>query len=106
MQRVKLQFYSPADDENEAYRFRPRRVRRARPFSEPGPTVSMSFEDTSDEEIRESGVGILEFSPAKAGMDVTPVNYNFTHGSGDIPNKDRKRSSMSFSTLPGLFYLL
>lgn len=36
----------------------------------------MSF-DSSEEEIRESGTGILEFSPAKAGMDVTPANFEF-----------------------------
>lgn len=29
---------------------------------------------------RQSGTGILEFSPAKAGQDVTPANYNFLHG--------------------------
>lgn len=31
---------------------------------------------------RQSGTGILEFSPAKAGQDVTPANYNFFVGSG------------------------
>ena len=54
----------------------------------------MSFEDSTDEEIRESGVGILEFSPAKAGQDITPANYNF-------PPKERKRSSSGFTSLPG-----
>ena len=28
---------------------------------------------------RESGSGILEFSPAKAGQDVTPANLDFSH---------------------------
>ena len=56
--------------------------------------MSMSFEDTSDEEIRESGVGILEFSPAKAGQDITPANYNFQP-------KERKRSSGGFTSLAG-----
>lgn len=28
---------------------------------------------------RESGSGILEFSPAKAGLDVTPANLDFSH---------------------------
>lgn len=27
---------------------------------------------------RYSGTGILEFSPQKAGLDVTPANYDFT----------------------------
>ena len=81
---------------NEMYRFRPGRVRRLRRRTslEDGPTMSMSFEDTSDEEIRESGAGILEFSPAKAGQDVTPANYNFQP-------KERKRSSGGFTHLAG-----
>ena len=54
----------------------------------------MSFEDSTDDEIRESGIGILEFSPAKAGQDVTQANYNF-------PPKERKRSSSGFTSLPG-----
>lgn len=35
----------------------------------------------SDEEIsRHSGTGILEFSPDKAGQDVTPANFDFKDG--------------------------
>ena len=87
-------------EENESYRFRPRRVRRVRNMSDPAPTISMSFEDSTDEEIRESGVGILEFSPAKAGQDVTPVNYHFSH----VPPvaKERKQSSTGLATLAGM----
>ncbi|XP_060558376.1 potassium voltage-gated channel unc-103-like [Ruditapes philippinarum] len=97
----------PADDENENYHFRPRRVRRMRRSVEPGPTVSMSFEDTSDEDLRQSGVGILEFSPLKAGMDVTPANLDFGpvhhhhhhhhHGS----NENERKRSTGFSTITG-----
>jgi hypothetical protein len=75
---------------------------------EPGPTVSMSFEDTSDEDLRQSGVGILEFSPLKAGMDVTPANLDFGpvhhhhhhhhHGS----NENERKRSTGFSTITGM----
>jgi len=61
----------------------------------------MSFEDSSEEEIRQSGVGILEFSPLKAGQDVTPVNLEFGHALHNHHDKERKRSS-GFSTLTGI----
>ncbi|XP_041367851.1 potassium voltage-gated channel unc-103-like [Gigantopelta aegis] len=49
--------------------------------------VAEDFEDAEDDEVRESGAGILEFSAAKAGQDVTPANFNF-------PAKDdRKRQA-------------
>ncbi len=48
---------------------------------------------------RESGVGILEFSPEKAGMDVTPANYDFA-GVAPVPPKE-KRHSGTFSTIAG-----
>lgn len=35
---------------------------------------------------RQSGTGILEFSPAKAGQDITPADYTFE------PRKNRKKS--------------
>lgn len=35
---------------------------------------------------RQSGTGILEFSPAKAGQDITPANYNFIHGTKSKPS--------------------
>ena len=50
---------------------------------------------SSDEEGErlESGVGILEFSPDKAGRDVTPANYDF---------RDRdKRQSGTLSSIAG-----
>lgn len=96
----------PAADENESYRFRPRRVRRLRHGIESGPTVSMSFEDSSDEDMRQSGGGILEFSPLKAGQDVTPANLDFSHHVHNhhhhhsLYDQERKRSS-GFSTLTG-----
>ena len=37
-----------------------------------------------DDGARESGAGILEFTAAKAGQDVTPANFNF-------PVKDERR---------------
>ncbi len=48
---------------------------------------------------RESGVGILEFSPEKAGMDVTPANYEFA-GPAPVPPRE-KRHSGTFSTIAG-----
>ena len=44
---------------------------------------------------RNSGTGILEFSPAKAGRDVTPANFNFSISKG------RKRSA-TVNSLAGL----
>ncbi|XP_064613900.1 potassium voltage-gated channel subfamily H member 6-like [Liolophura sinensis] len=62
----------------QSNRFHVARLRPRPPLQghEEGRTLSMSF-DSSEEEIRESGTGILEFSPAKAGMDVTPANFEF-----------------------------
>ncbi|XP_046350011.2 potassium voltage-gated channel subfamily H member 6-like isoform X1 [Haliotis rufescens] len=51
--------------------------------------------DSSDEEIRESGAGILEFSPAKAGQDVTPANFDFE------PKDEKKRSGTGLSSIAG-----
>lgn len=60
--------------------------------------MSMSFE-SSDEDIRESGVGILEFSPAKAGQDITPAKFD------DFESKEeRKRPSGFGSSLVGLYF--
>ena len=55
-----------------------------------------SSED-EDEELnyRESGAGILEFSPEKAGMDVTPANFNFER------EKAEKRHSGALSSIAG-----
>ncbi|XP_053373447.1 potassium voltage-gated channel subfamily H member 7-like isoform X2 [Mercenaria mercenaria] len=98
----------PADDENENYHFRPKRVHRMRRGMETGPTVSMSFEDTSDEEMRQSGGGILEFSPLKAGQDVTPANLDFGpmhhhhhHHHHHGPYEHERKRSSGFSTITG-----
>ncbi|KAK3587810.1 hypothetical protein CHS0354_019676 [Potamilus streckersoni] len=78
------------------YSFKPSRIKHLRRQTsvEKGPMVSMSFEDSSDEETRESGAGILEFSPAKAGQDITPANLDFGP-------RERKRSSVGFSSIAG-----
>ena len=57
---------------------------------------SIATLSSDDDEVRESGVGILEFSPDKAGQDVTPANFNFGE------NRDvTKRSSGTFSSIAG-----
>jgi len=45
---------------------------------------------------RSSGTGILEFSPAKAGQDITPANYSF-------PKKPGKKKSSIPSSLAGMY---
>ncbi|CAH1789257.1 unnamed protein product [Owenia fusiformis] len=52
---------------------------------------------SSDEDMRESGVGILEFSPEKAGMDVTPANFVFQKKRYE----DRKRHSGTLTSIAG-----
>ncbi|KAK3109016.1 hypothetical protein FSP39_021204, partial [Pinctada imbricata] len=76
-------------------RFYPSRVRRLgrRGSADGGPTVSMSFE-SSDDDVHESGAGILEFSPAKAGLDVTPASWD------DFERKEDKKPS-GFSSIAG-----
>jgi hypothetical protein len=61
----------------------------------------LHLEDTmmsmsSDDDYRESGVGILEFSPEKAGLDVTPANFHFSN-----KNFEKKRHSGTFTQLTG-----
>ena len=51
--------------------------------------------ESSEEDIRESGAGILEFSTAKAGQDITPANYDFEM------RDDKKKSSAGLSNLAG-----
>ena len=41
-----------------------------------------------------SGIGIIEFSPDKAGMDVTPANYTF-------PERGERGHAGSFSAFTG-----
>ena len=49
---------------------------------------------TEEEDDRlESGTGILEFSPDKAGRDVTPANYDF--------REREKRHSGTLSSIAG-----
>lgn len=73
-----------------------RRSRKCRHRSSPEVDVPLSFE-SSDEEIRESGAGILEFSPAKAGQDVTPANFDFQ------PRDKEKKQSSGFPYIAGKF---
>ncbi|XP_054713690.1 potassium voltage-gated channel subfamily H member 6-like [Uloborus diversus] len=64
----------PEEARTTAYAYPRARRRRRRP------KPPSSDEDASDEEEhrrRYSGMGILEFSPTKAGQDVTPANLNF-----------------------------
>lgn len=49
--------------------------------------------DSSEDEMQESGAGILEFSPNKAGHDITPANFEFES------KDDRKRQA--FSSIAG-----
>ena len=55
-------------------------------------------EDEDDEDFRESGAGILEFSPQKAGLDVTPANFNF-----EREPRPEKRHSGALSSIAGDF---
>ena len=73
-----------------------RRGRKSRHRSSPEVDAPLSFE-SSDEEIRESGAGILEFSPAKAGQDVTPANFDFQ------PRDKEKKQSSGFPYIAGKF---
>ena len=50
---------------------------------------------SSEDETHTSGAGILEFSPEKAGQDITPANYEFAAGK-------EKRSSGTLSTIAGM----
>ncbi|CAC5406768.1 Potassium voltage-gated channel unc-103,Potassium voltage-gated channel subfamily H member 2,Potassium voltage-gated channel subfamily H member 4,Potassium voltage-gated channel subfamily H member 5,Potassium voltage-gated channel subfamily H member 7,Potassium voltage-gated channel subfamily H member 1,Potassium voltage-gated channel protein eag,Potassium voltage-gated channel subfamily H member 8,Potassium voltage-gated channel subfamily H member 6,Potassium voltage-gated channel subfamily H member 3 [My len=98
--RANKSFHSSSGSQDETeYKFRPSRAKRLRRHKsqEDGPTMSMSFE-SSEEDIRESGVGILEFSPAKAGQDITPAKFD------DFESKEeRKRPSGFGSSLVGAF---
>ena len=72
--------------------FDPSQVKRLNPHRQ-SPEGVMSSDD--EDNYRESGTGILEFSPQKAGMDVTPANYNCQKGDKD------KRHSGVFSSVAG-----
>nr|KAG5693503.1 hypothetical protein BaRGS_006205 [Batillaria attramentaria] len=71
----------------ESHCFRPSRIQH------PHLRDDQEMYESSEEDIRESGAGILEFSTAKAGQDITPANYDF-----DMKD-DKKKSSAGFSNL-------
>jgi len=52
----------------------------------------MLSSEEDDDLFRESGTGILEFSPNKAGLDVTPANYHFS---------EKRTPSGMFSSVAG-----
>lgn len=85
------------EDQVPEFNFQPSRTRRLRRdrLGEDGPAMSMSFEDSSDEEIRESGAGILEFSPAKAGLDVTPASFS------EFRRKEDRKQTSGFPSFAG-----
>ncbi|XP_078320840.1 voltage-gated inwardly rectifying potassium channel KCNH6-like isoform X5 [Crassostrea virginica] len=87
------------EDQVPEFNFQPSRTRRLRRdrLGEDGPAMSMSFEDSSDEEIRESGAGILEFSPAKAGLDVTPASFS------EFRRKEDRKQTSGFPSFAGAF---
>ncbi|CAG5134828.1 unnamed protein product, partial [Candidula unifasciata] len=70
--------------------FRPSRLQQRRSHEEP---ILASMEYPSDEDIRESGGGILEFTPAKAGLDMTPANFDFE------TKDEKKRATAGLTSL-------
>jgi hypothetical protein len=48
---------------------------------------------------RHSGTGILEFSPLKAGLDVTPANYDFSSSSKTERTRSGTLNSLSGKTI-------
>lgn len=72
--------------------FRPSRLQQRRSHDEP---ILASMEYPSDEDIRESGAGILEFTPAKAGLDMTPANFDFE------TKDEKKRATVGLTSLAG-----
>ena len=59
------------------------------------PSVIQQIIAGIDEDALHSGGGIIEFSPDKAGMDVTPANYTF-------PERDKTHAG-SFSAFTGMY---
>ncbi|KAK7109365.1 hypothetical protein V1264_013415 [Littorina saxatilis] len=74
-------------DDPETHAFRPARIGGQRRMEEE------RMYESSEEDIRESGAGILEFSTAKAGQDLTPANYDFEM------KEEKKKASAGFSNL-------
>ncbi|XP_035217650.1 potassium voltage-gated channel subfamily H member 6-like isoform X2 [Stegodyphus dumicola] len=64
----------PEEARTTAYQYPRARRRRRRPRP-PSSDEGTGFSDEDDR--RYSGMGILEFSPTKAGQDVTPANLSF-----------------------------
>ncbi|GBN15181.1 Potassium voltage-gated channel subfamily H member 6 [Araneus ventricosus] len=64
----------PEEARTTAYQYPRARRRRRRPRP-PSSDEGTGFSD--EEDRRYSGLGILEFSPTKAGQDVTPANLSF-----------------------------
>lgn len=64
------------------------------PASPSKPRVTKS----DSEEKRNSGAGILEFTPARAGMDVTPLNLVFKESPASSPklSHSNRLSKMTF----------
>ena len=56
----------------------------------------IEYQSDEDDVIRESGAGILEFTPAKAGMDMTPANFNF-----ESKDDKKKLTTSGLSSLAG-----
>ncbi|XP_059148372.1 potassium voltage-gated channel subfamily H member 2-like [Physella acuta] len=71
--------------------FRSTRLRKRRSHEDGGHN-SMEY-PSDDEEVRESGGGILEFTPAKAGLDMTPANFDFES------KDEKKRTAAGLSSL-------
>ena len=93
MCNYKIQFESiPIVVDQNRLRERKKRTKKREDHSD-GDDQTMSSDD--DDDHRESGTGILEFSPDKAGMDITPANYNFTQSQ---PHRDKRHSG----TLAGI----
>ncbi|KAH9518364.1 Potassium voltage-gated channel sub H member 6 [Bulinus truncatus] len=82
------------DDTQGSNIFWPSRLRKRQSMEE---AAHISLDYNSDDDIRESGGGILEFSPAKAGLDMTPANFDF-----EIKD-DKKRTATGLSSLAGIF---
>ena len=72
--------------------FRPSRL-QGRPSREEASLDPGEY--ASDEDVRESGAGILEFTPAKAGLDMTPANYDFE------TKDEKKRNATGLSNFAG-----
>ena len=59
-------------------------------------TQLLESSSEAEENYRNSGTGILEFSPEKAGQDVTPANYQFSER-----DRERRHTAGTFSSIAG-----